>query len=319
MANYSTIEKKELERLLCAYDVGQVFDYHELKGGLANSSFKINSDQGSYILTICDEKNFDEVRSMVNLLNLLKEKKFPTTRIVKTRKGHDIVEYKKKPVLLKKYIDGRVADDLSTGMLLQLGQAVFTLHEIPVPRNLCENFAFGLESFEDVINADLDHPFPQWLKEKKGYLQYHISEDLPRGLAHGDIFYDNMLYVGGRLKAIIDFEEACHYYKVFDLGMCALGCCVENGHISLDKVRAFVKGYEQGRELETEERVQLRLFIEYAAVSTAYWRFRQYNIVYPGKEMANHYIEIQRIADHIHAVPEDEFKTSVFGTPCLES
>ncbi|MBW2592723.1 MAG: homoserine kinase, partial [Deltaproteobacteria bacterium] len=52
MANYSTIEKKELETLLCSYDVGRIIEYHGLKGGLANSSFKINSDQGSYILTI---------------------------------------------------------------------------------------------------------------------------------------------------------------------------------------------------------------------------------------------------------------------------
>ena len=315
MADYSTIERKELETLLCSYDVGRILDYHGLKGGLANSSFKINSDQGSYILTICDEKNFDEVRSLVKLLNLLKEKKFPTTKVVKTRNGDVVVKYEGKPVVLKKYIDGLVKDDLSTGMFLQLGQAIFNLHEIPVPENLRGHFSYGLEYFKDVIDAALDHPFRQWLKEKKAYLQYHIIEELPRGLVHGDIFCDNMLYVGDRLEAIIDFEEACHYYKVFDLGMCAVGCCVENGHVSPDKVGALVKGYERGRKLETEEREQLRLFIEYAAVSTAFWRFRQYNILHARKEMANHYLEIKRIADHIHAVPEDEFKTTVFGTP----
>ena len=312
MANYSTIERKDLETLLCAYDVGEILDFHELKGGLANSSFKINSAHGSYILTICDEKNVNEVQSMVNLLNLLNEKKFPTTRIVKTRNRDNTVAYKGKPVLLKKYIDGLVEANLTTGMLLQIGQAVFTLHEIPVPKNLRQKFAYGLESFEDVIDSGMDHPFPQWLKEKKADLQYHIIQTLPRGLVHGDIFCDNMLYVNDRLEAIIDFEEACHYYKIFDLGMCALGCCVENGHVLPDKVRALIQGYERGRKLETEERKQLRLFIEYAAVATAYWRFRQYNIVYPGKEMANHYLEIKQIADHIHVFPEDEFTTQVF-------
>lgn len=225
--------------------------------------------------------------------------------------------YRQNRHLLDKYHRYRFNSEfrLSTGMLLQLGQAVFNLHEIPVPESLRGHFSYGLESFEDVIDAALDHPFRQWLTEKKAYLSYHIIERLPRGLVHGDIFCDNMLYVGDRLEAIIDFEEACHYYKVFDLGMCALGCCVENGHVSPDKVGALVKGYERGRKLETEEREQLRLFIEYAAAATAFWRFRQYNILFPRKEMANHYLEIKRIADHIHAVPEDEFKTTVFGTP----
>jgi len=315
MADYSTIEIKELETLLFSYDIGRIIDYHGLKGGLANSSFKINSDQGYYILTICDEKNFDEIRSMANLLNLLKEKGFPTTRVIKTRKGDVVARYEGKPVLLKKYINGIVEDDLSTGMLQQLGQAIFNLHEIPAPKNLRGHFSCGFEYFDDVIDAPLDHPFRQWLKDKKAYLQHHIIKDLPRGLVHGDIFYDNMLYGGDRLEAIIDFEEACHYYKIFDLGMCAVGCCVENGHVSPDKVRALVKGYEKGRKLETPERDQLRLFIEYAAVSAAFWRFRQNNILFPGTKMADHYLEIKRIADHIHAVTEDKFKTTVFGTP----
>jgi len=205
MADYSTIEIKELETLLFSYDIGRIIDYHGLKGGLANSSFKINSDQGSYILTICDEKNFDEIRSMANLLNLLKEKGFPTTRVIKTRKGDVVARYEGKPVLLKKYINGIVEDDLSTGMLQQLGQAIFNLHEIPAPKNLRGHFSCGFEYFDDVIDAPLDHPFRQWLKDKKAYLQHHIIKDLPRGLVHGDIFYDNMLYGGDSFFAILDF------------------------------------------------------------------------------------------------------------------
>jgi len=73
--------------------------------------------------------------------------------VVKTRNGDVIVEYEGKPAFLKKYIDGLVEDNLSTGMLLQLGQAVFNLHEIPVPKDLRENFSYGLEYFEDVIDS----------------------------------------------------------------------------------------------------------------------------------------------------------------------
>ena len=44
------------------------------------------------------------------------------------------------------------------------------------------------------------------------YLEEHIKADLPQGLIHGDLYYDNVLVEGKQLKAIIDFGEACRYF-----------------------------------------------------------------------------------------------------------
>ena len=55
MANYTTLDKKEIENLISQYAVGDVLDYSVMKGGAANSSFKVRTNKGKYVLTIWAE------------------------------------------------------------------------------------------------------------------------------------------------------------------------------------------------------------------------------------------------------------------------
>ena len=85
-----------------------------------------------------------------------------------------------------------------------------------------------------------------WLAEEIDYLEQHITDNLPKGLIHGDLFYDNLLFdplsgMPGGFKAIIDFEEACHYHLIFELGMGMVGACVNDITVDLDKARALTK------------------------------------------------------------------------------
>jgi homoserine kinase type II len=97
--------------------------------------------------------------------------------------------------------------------------------------------------------------------------------------------------------AILDFEEACYYYRLFDLGMCAVGCCSKNGKFDLAKIKALMTGYTSRQPLMPEELRQLSIFVEYAAVAASLWRFRQYNINYPDSGKADSYLELSSLAD----------------------
>ena len=68
--------------------------------------------------------------------------------------------------------------------------------------------------------------FYKWLKEIQKYIESYISTDLPKALIHSDIFYNNIIVNKDSEKAtIMDFEEACYYYRVFDIGMMIVGTC----------------------------------------------------------------------------------------------
>ena len=119
---------------------------------------------------------------------------------------------------------------------------------------------------------------------------------------------------GCKLKAIIDFEEACRYYTVFDLGMAILGLCTTGQKIALGKARALVAGYQQTRELERAERDALRLFVEYAATATSFWRFRRHHLHAPSAVMANRHWQMVNVAEQVAAIPRERFLEAVLDS-----
>ena len=312
MAIYTQIDLDDIKRIVSRYDLGRVSDFENMKGGQANSSFILTTTAGFFILSIYDEKTFSEVEQLADLLRHLEERGFPTTRVVSASDGCPVTEHQGNPVIIKRYLQGSVPKQMQPPMLYRLGREIARLHQIEAPGGLPNRFAYGLKSFDEVIFSPANAEYRSWLKEKKAYLEQIINPDLHRGLIHGDIFYDNTLVKGDELVAIIDFEEACRYYTVFDLGMCAVGACTTDGLVDRKKTRVLVDGYQSFRRIEPAEKEQLQAFVIYGAAATSFWRFRQYNLIRPHSVNSKAYLKMNAIADQIHGLPPAEFSREVF-------
>ena len=195
-------------------------------------------------------------------------------------------------------------------MLVQVGRQAARLNQIPSPDYLSTNHPYGRHLFLTIVGLNIDPKYESWLAKEINYLEKHISNKLPRGLIHGDLFYDNILFdpissMLGSFKAIIDFEEACHYYLIFELAMGIVGCCV-------NKVRALVDGYQQVRPLEQLEKESLQLFVRYAATATSYWRFNKYNIEEPHEDKARHHWRMVHIAKEVTEISKTRFFDVIF-------
>jgi homoserine kinase type II len=307
MADYTKLTANEIEVLAASYDLGKLDSITPMQGGQANSSFKISTGEGFFILSVCDEKNIQQIDYLTKILVYLEIKKFSTSRLVKTRNGDFFITRDDTPVYIKKYINGKVIKSLNPHMLVQVGEAMARLHCIPSLNILPGRFPYGLDSFEEIFEIDMQHPYVDWLKQKQKFLKQSIDPEMDRGFIHGDIFWDNLLFSKDRLIAMLDFEEACHYYKLYDIGMCAVGCCGKGGSFDMKKVGFLLDGYQQYYLLSQPEKQQLKIFMEYAAAAGSFWRFCQYNIKYPHHDMAQSYQELSSLADHIHEMDDKEF------------
>ena len=128
-------------------------------------------------------------------------------------------------------------------------------------------------------------------------LKLEIDLTMARGFVHGDIFWDNLLFNNGKLTAVLDFEEACQYFLLYDLGMAAVGCCSAKGRFNAEKITWLLRGYQDLRPLTGPEKAQFIPFLVYAATATAFWRFRQYNLRYSDLNMEATYKEMADLAD----------------------
>jgi homoserine kinase type II len=312
MARYTQMQENDIQGIANNYGLA-VLEFEPIEGGAGNSSYLLRAQQDTYVLTVFEEKTFSDATRMGQLLLLLAEHKFPTTRPLVPDKGCIITMHRDKPVMVKVYIAGQVYRDLDQTMLRQVGAAMARLHQIPVPDSLLDEQPYGVRHFSRTTSHNIDLEYEAWAAERLAHLEQHIPPGLPRGLIHCDVFYDNVLFVGKELKAIIDFEDAICFYKGFDLGLGFVGLCRDGSTVALDKARALVNGYQQVRILEEREKETLQLFVEYAATTISCWRFWKYNIESPSVEKADKHWQMVRCAQEIEKIPKARFMQAIFS------
>ncbi len=310
MADYTKLKFDQIKKLIAPYPLGNLQKTAPMDGGQANSSFMLSTDQEKFILSVCDEKNMEEIQCLTRMLTHLESHNFPTSRIISTRDGRKVITLEEKPVYIKRYIDGDVLRYLNAPQLEGLGRALSLLHKIPPLKDIPGQFPYGMQFFPRLYQTGLVHPYLDWLKEKQEFLTQAIDPDSARGMIHGDIYWDNLLFSGDELAAVLDFEEACHYYLLFDLGMCAVGCCAKKGRFDMEQTAKVVAGYQHLTPLGSHEKKQLKVFMEYAAVAGSFWRFNQYKVKYPGHDLSESYLELSALADQIHGMDEAKFSAA---------
>ena len=75
------------------------------------------------------------------------------------------------------------------------------------------------------------------LEDEIEYLTRYLEGKLPKGVIHGDLFADNLLFRGERMTAMLDFEAACRGKFIFDIATAVNALCFVEGAYSLDRFR----------------------------------------------------------------------------------
>ena len=312
MAAYIQLQESDVQEIAELYDL-TIIDFAPIEGGSSKSNYLLHTRQGRYVLTVFGTKMLDLVTRSGQLLLLLANYEFPTTRLLPSVQGEATTIYREKPVMIKVFIEGQVYRELDQTMLRQVGVAMARLHQLSAPDSLLDKQLYGMPHYSSIVGHSLDPEYETWIVQRLAYLEQRIPQELPQSLIHSDLFYDNVLFVGKRLKAIIDFEDALYYYKGFDLGMGVVGLCSRESGVALDKVRALVAGYQQIRQLEEKEKETLQLFSEYAAAIVSCWRYWKYNVDTPIAKKARTHLPMLRLAERISDIPPTRFLDAIFA------
>ncbi len=301
MAQYTVLNEKNLQDILTYYPIDKVLFFKVLSGGSENTNYLVNTETSAFVLTICEQKSAQEAENLALLLNYLKLNNFSTSKLVKTLNGAVTTIWNDKPIILKEFIQGDIIQDFPENLLTYLGKELAKLHQVKVPNYVPKTLNYGsISRFDEVRAYAPDSSFYKWLKETQHYIENYISPELPKSLIHSDIFYSNIIVSADRkIATIMDFEEACYYYRLFDIGMMIVGTCCEKEVVNLNKVASLLIGYQQENKLLEIEIESLQAFTAYAATATAFWRHQNFNYVNVDVKMKNHYLEMKKLADTI--------------------
>ena len=322
MARYTTLSSTEVAHIVAQYPIGTPQELEEIAGGFGNSNFKLTTTDGEFLLKICDEKDSAELNMQIALLQHLNEHAYPTVYPILTKDQKPLTHETFGSVMLYPFLQGEQPHP-SPRTLAQLGKALAKLHCIP-PISGLPRFAMGISQmtpfFEEVQGSQFaTHPFVESLKSQLESMEPHLTAPLPMGLLHGDLFLDNTLFDGDQMVAILDFEEGCYDTLLIDVGMTLIGCCyTSQNQLNLKAAERFLEAYNASRPLTENEWKHLDCFVHYAALSIAFWRFRQFNIRRPDSQSADTYQEMMTRSEQWKIANRDKHIKTDFLTASFD-
>lgn len=72
-----------------------------------------------------------------------------------------------------------------------------------------------------------------------------VFSNIPRGITHEDFTSANILFTGGKVSAVLDFDRICTSYVWHDVGRAILCFALEENGLNDRKLAAFLEGYNR--------------------------------------------------------------------------
>ena len=264
MAVLTALTKGDASALLEQYDAGPLRSLAGLPAGSVNSNFRLETSTARLFFRLYEEQDEAGARHETAMLERLAGAGVPTPAPLRRRDGGLVSVLRGKPAALFPWLDGTMRcqagvtrDDART-----VGEALARVH-VAGAGEKCGPGRFdipGILGRLDRIEASGSSrfaPFAAVLRASVERVRDAQDPTLARGLIHGDLFRDNVLWnERGTIAALLDFESACEGTFAYDLMVTVLSWCVADD-LRPELAQSMREGYEHVRPLSEAEKAAL--------------------------------------------------------------
>lgn len=245
-----------------AYALGRLVSSRGIEAGTVNTSYALELEAGRYFLRIYEEQDAAGAAREAEVLAHLAAHGVPTPAPVVARDGAAMRILAGKPAAVFPWVDGDIICQrgVTPSAAHAVGAALARVHLAGhAPRARLDEGRFAPSALvvrSERIAASKDaeaRALMESLRDAVGRYAARRRRDVPRGLVHGDLFRDNVLWDGARIAALLDFESAHDGPFAFDLAVTILSWSY-GSMFDTTIARAMVTGYRSVRELEAGDR-----------------------------------------------------------------
>ena len=272
--------KSEIKEILSSYfNVESDLSIERISTGFANANYQVCTVDNNFLYRLClqnpDENSLDHE---IRLIGYLSNNEVPVAKIYSNVHDDLITSTPSGKLMLTEFINGHIPE-LNERTVCEIALAVGKLNSLPEWKPFRRKNIIHMDYCDDIIEMipvaknQLPEVYEYFI-EQTNFLKPYLKHDLPIGLIHGDIFPDNTIYEGDKLKAIIDFEESCVDHLLMDVAMTINGFCFIDNELDKKLVDVFIQAYQNFRALEDKEKELLPFYIQWAAHGMLSWHLR---------------------------------------------
>jgi len=278
MAVYTEVSLDEAAPLLQSLGLGQIQTITACAGGIENTNYFVDTDQGRYVLTLFERLSFEQLPFYLYLMQHLAQHGIPvpepqalaSTGDAQPGKAGDILlRLKGKPTAVVNRLRGHSELAPTPAHCAAVGQTLARMHlagrDFPRSQPNLRGLAWWNETVP-VVLPHLDEGQRRLILSELAY-QNHVAassgwQALPRGPIHADLFRDNVMFDGmgqngtPELTGFFDFYFAGCDAFLFDIGVSLNDWCIAPASGAHDAARAdaFLAAYQTVRRLTAQER-----------------------------------------------------------------
>ncbi len=263
MAVFTEVSFDEAAAFLSALNLGQLQNIKGASGGIENTNYFVDTDQGQYVLTLFERLTFEQLPFYLHLMKHLAASGIPVPNPAADAKGEILHRLKGKPAAVVNKLRGHSELAPTAAHCASVGDMLARLHLAGLDYPRKQPNLRGLAWWNETVPVVLPYMTPEQRSLILGELafQNHIAASsaylsLPRGAVHADLFRDNVMFEDGKLTGFFDFYFAGCDTFLFDIGVCLNDWCVdlETGAQDTARANAFMQAYEGVRRLTAQER-----------------------------------------------------------------
>jgi len=277
MAVYTKLSKDELKKFLSKYNLGELLNYNEIKEGIENTNYFINTEKGKFILTLY-EKRVDEkdLPFFIGLMKNLFDKKFPSPEPIINKNGNYISEILNKKAAVVSFLTGNSKKILNPNDCYEVGIYTAKLHLITADLTGKRENKLSVDAWRKIYNkvqkdcSKIYQDLPKIIEDNLNNIEKDWPKNIPSGIIHADLFSDNIFFNKNKLSGIIDYYFSCNDFYAFEIAICLNALCFEgkneNLSFNVTKAKKFIDGYSSLRKLTENEKNSLKVLCQGAAM-----------------------------------------------------
>ena len=257
MSVFTPVSDDDARALLEHYTLGELERLEGIAQGVENTNYFLTTTTGDYVLTLFEHIPRADLPFYVGLMDHLAHHDIVCPAPMRRDDGEMLGEVNGKPAVIVTKLPGAPRTRPSVHDCALVGSILADIHVAGVEYDAAlENWrgAEWRESFAEKLAPRLSAAENALIASENRYQAMHDDTVLPRGIIHGDLFHDNVLWVDEGRGGVIDFYFACDDALLYDVAIAVNDWCVEPD-ATLDRARAaaFLHGYGERRPLEPLE------------------------------------------------------------------